>query len=231
LVVNHAATKAVAIQSVFSASNDCFCVILRGIQTCHGDKKEDPMKRTLIATAAILALLASALYAFGDIARPKPTPKALLYSGLTITTDPKGYEARLVISEKTLKILQEAGASNGGGAALTQQIMHSSSRTIMAGLFMFLAISFGGVWLARSNQRRNTKAIAAVLLVAVLFGIGTIMVRANAGPPGYIRWQNLPQNLKDGKETAGGVSIEVVPGDDSMKLYIPVRKSGKPGEE
>ena len=189
------------------------------------------MKRTLIATAAILALLASALYAFGDIARPKPTPKSLLYSGLTITTDPKAYEARLVISESTLKNLQEAGARNGGGAALTQQIMHSSNRTIMAGLFMFLAISFAGIWFARSNQRRNTKAIAAVLLVAVIFGIGTIMVRANAGPPGYVRWQNLPQALKDGRETSGGVSIEVVPGGDNMKLFIPLRKSSKPGEE
>ena len=190
------------------------------------------MKRILIATAATLALLASALYAFGDIARPKPTPKALLYSGLTITTDPQALEARLVISEDTLKNLQEAGARNGGGAALTQQIMHSSSRTIMAGVFMFLAISFAGIWLARSNQRRNTKAVAAAILVGVIFGIGTIMVRANAGPPGYIRWQNLPQNLKDAKETRGGVSIEVVPGNDGdMKLIIPMRKSSKPGEE
>jgi hypothetical protein len=189
------------------------------------------MKRALIATAAILALLASALYAFGDIARPKPTPKSQLYSGLTITTDPKAFEARLVISEYTLKNLQEAGAGNGGGAALSQQIMHSSSRTIMAGLFMFLAISFAGIWLARSNQRRNTKAIAAAILVGVIFGIGTIVVRANAGPPGYIRWQNLPQALKDGKDTSGGVSIEVVPGDDNMQLIIPMRKSSKPGEE
>jgi len=189
------------------------------------------MKRTLIATAAVLALLASALYAFADIARPKPTPKSLLYSGLTITSDPKAYEARLVISENTLKSLQEAGARNGGDAALSQQIMHSSSRTIMAGLFMFLAISFAGIWFARSSQRRNTKAIAAVILVAVAFGVGTIIVRANAGPPGYIRWQNLPQNLKDGKETAGGVSIEVVPGDENMKLIIPMRKSNRPGEE
>jgi hypothetical protein len=189
------------------------------------------MKRALIATAAIAALLASALYAFGDIARPKPTPRSLLYSGLTITSDPNAYEARLVISEDTLKHLQEAGARNGGDAALSQQIIHSSSRTIMAGVFMFLAISFAGIWFARSNQRRNTKAIAAVLLVGVVFGIGAIMVRANAGPPGYIRWQNLPQALKDGKETSGGVSIEVVPGADNMRLIIPMRKSSKPGEE
>ena len=189
------------------------------------------MKRTLIATGAVVALLASALYAFGDIARPKPTPRSILYSGLTITSDPKAFEARLVISENTLKTLQEAGARNGGDAALSQQIMHSSSRTIMAGLFMFLAISFAGIWFARSGQRRNTKAIAAAILVGAIFGLGAIIVRANAGPPGYIRWQNLPQNLKDGKDTSGGVSIEVVPGDENMKLIIPVRKSSKPGEE
>ena len=81
------------------------------------------------------------------------------------------------------------------------------------------------------RQRRNNKAIAAVLLVAIVFGIATMIVRANAGPPGYIRWQNLPQSLKDGKETTGGVQIELVPGDDNMKLIIPLRKTKEPGEE
>lgn len=188
------------------------------------------MKRTLITAAAVAALLASALYAFGDIARPKPTPRNVLYSGLTITTDNKTSEARLVISEGTWKHLQESAGRNGDAAALSQ-VTHSSTRTIMAGTFMFLAISFAGVWFARSNQNRNRKAIAAVLLVGAIFGIGTMIVRANAGPPGYIRWQNLPQNLKDGKQTSGGVSIELVPGDDDIKLIIPMRKSGNSGEE
>jgi hypothetical protein len=56
-----------------------------------------------------------------------------------------------------------------------------------------------------------------------MFGLATVIVRANAGPPGYIRWQNLPQSLKDGKETAGGVQIELVPGDENIKLIIPLR--------
>jgi hypothetical protein len=94
----------------------------------------------------------------------------------------------------------------------------------MAGSFMFLAVSFAGIWFARSGQRRNHKVIAGVFLVAIVFGIATVIVRANAGPPGYIRWQNLPQALKDGQETAGGVSIEIVPGDDRMKLIVPLRK-------
>ena len=114
---------------------------------------------------------------------------------------------------------------------MTERVMHSSTRTIMAGLFMFLAVSFAGVWFARSSQRRNYKAVAAVLLIAFMFGVATVVVRANAGPPGYVRWQNLPQALKDGKATSGGLNIEIVPGDDNMKLIIPLRKNDRPGEE
>ena len=188
------------------------------------------MKRILISAAAMLALAATAVFAFGDIARPKPsaTPKAkaVLYSGLTIVTDPKAYEAKLQISEETLKDIQK-GANNSGSASFIQNMTHSSTRSVMAGIFMFLAVSFAGVWLARSNQRKNVKAIAAVLVIAFVFGFATIMARANAGPPGYIRWQNLPQSLKDGKPTSGGVDVEIVPGDDgNIKLIIPLRKSG-----
>jgi len=191
------------------------------------------MKRTLLLVAAVCALLASGIYAFGDIARPKPSPaegKVIFYSGLSITSDPRAYEARLQISQETLKRLQDAAAREGGSSSLSQSIMHSSTRTMMAGLFMFLAISFAGVWLARSNQKRNTKAVAAVLAIAFMFGLATVIVRANAGPPGYVRWQNLPQSLKDGKETAGGVQIELVPGDENMKLIIPMRPK-REGEE
>jgi hypothetical protein len=87
------------------------------------------------------------------------------------------------------------------------------------------------VWFARSSQRRNHKTVAAVLLIAVFFGIATVIVRANAGPPGYIRWQNLPQALKDGKATSGGLNIEIIPGDENMKLIIPLRNPPQPGEE
>jgi hypothetical protein len=188
------------------------------------------MKRILITTGVVLILIGTAVFAFGDLARPKPsaTPeaKSVLYSGLTIVTDSKASEAKLQISQNTLKLISEGAAREGGSASLLQNITHSSSRTMMAGLFMFLAVSFAGVWFARSNQRRNTKAIVAVLVVAFIFGVGTVMVRANAGPPGYIRWQNLPQSLKDGKPTSAGVEVEIVPGDDNIKLIIPLRKSG-----
>ena len=185
------------------------------------------MKQLLITTGVVLALAGTAIFAFGDMARPKPSPtpeaKSVLYSGLTIVTDSKASEAKLQISEASLKRISEGAAREGGNTSLIQNITHSSSRTMMAGVFMFLAVSFAGVWFARSNQRRNTKAIATVLIVAFIFGVGTVMVRANAGPPGYIRWQNLPQSLKDGKPTYGGVEVEIVPGDENMKLIIPLR--------
>jgi hypothetical protein len=192
------------------------------------------MKRTIVLCAAALLLAASGIYAFGDIARPKPSPaqgKSVFYTSLTVVSDAKASEARLQISQELIKQLQEKAASNGGTGSLTQQVLHSSSRTIMAGLFMFLAVSFAGVWFARLSQRRNHKAVAAMLVLAIVFGVATVIVRANAGPPGYIRWQNLPQALKDGKETEGGVSIEIVPGNEDLKLIIPLRKTNRPGEE
>ena len=194
------------------------------------------MKRILISMGAVTVLLATFVFAFGDLARPKPTTptephgQVVYHSGLTITSDGKAWDARLQIPAETLKAISDAAQKREGSASLMQSITHSSTRTMMAGLFMFLAVSFAGVWLARSNQRRNVKAIAAVLLIAFVFGAATVIVRANAGPPGYIRWQNLPQNLKDGKTTSAGVDIEIVPGDGQIKLIIPLRNTNRPGE-
>lgn len=192
------------------------------------------MKRILILCAVVGSLLASAIFAFGDLARPKPSPaqpKSVLYTSLEITPDSKLYEARLQISEETLKqIVKEAGAASSG-ASTTQRLMQSSSRTMVAGLFMFLSISFAGVWFARSAQRRNQKALVAVVALAAVFGLATIIVRANAGPPASFYWQHLADNLKQGKPTQAGVSIEIVPGDDrTIRLLMPVKKNAS-GEE
>ena len=194
------------------------------------------MKRTLILGAVICTLLASGIYALGDIARPKVTPtpaagKIVLHTGLTVATDPKAYEARLQISQETLKSIRDSAADGSVNESLTQRVMHSSTRTMMAGLFMFLAVSFAGVWLARSHQRRSHKMIAAAVGFAAFLGMATVIVRANAGPPGSYRWRNLPQNLSKGQPTIGGLDIEIVPGDDGMKLIMPLKSEKKPGEE
>jgi hypothetical protein len=189
------------------------------------------MKRILVSTAAILALSLSAISAFGDDVLPKSDPtskeRAIGYSRLTIVADNKAWDATLQISEGTLKRIQEGAANRGEGASLTQSIMHSSPRTIMAGLFMFLAISFAGVWLARSQKRQSARAIAAVLVIVFAFTFAAMMVRANAGPTGYTYWRNLPQSLENGRETSGDVNITVVPGDGKMKLLLPLRRASE----
>jgi hypothetical protein len=192
------------------------------------------MKRILILCAVVGSLLASAIFAFGDLARPKPSPaqaKSVLYTSLEVMPDSKIYEARLQISAETLKqIAKEAGESSSG-ASTTRRLMQSSSRTMVAGLFMFLSISFAGIWLARSGQRRNHKAVIAAVGVAACLGLATMIVRANAGPPASYYWQHLPENLKQGKPTQAGVSIEIVPGDEStIKLLMPI-KNKTAGEE
>ena len=195
------------------------------------------MKRTVVLCAAVLLLVATAVYSFGDIARPKGTPqpgegKTVLYTSMTVKPDPKAYEARLQISQSTLQRIAHEAGNLSSNDSMTERLMHSSARTMIAGFFMFLAVSFAGVWFARSSQRRNHKAIAAVILIATVFGLATVIVRANAGPPGYVRWQGLPQNLKAGKITGGGVNIEIVPGDDStISLIVPLRKVENPSGE
>jgi len=195
------------------------------------------MKRTLILCATVLLLAGSTVFVFGDIARPKTTPapaerKVVLHTGLQIVPDAKSYEARLQISQRTLQLIRESTANTSASQSMTQRIMQSSTRTVMAGMFMFLAISFAGVWLARSSQRRSQRAIAAVFVAVGMLGAATVIVRANAGPPGYYYWQKLPQNLTKGEPTSGGLDIEIVPGDDSaVKLIVPMKKTSTPGEE
>ena len=105
------------------------------------------------------------------------------------------YEAKLQISQESLKYLRDALASGQvSNPSLGQRIAQSSTRTIVAGLFLFFSVSFAGVWLARSATRRSHKAIAAVLLGVTVISAAAIITNANAGPPGYVRWAGLSRH-------------------------------------
>jgi len=118
------------------------------------------MKRPVVLCATVLLLVLSAVYSFADIARPKITPtpaenKMVLYTRMTVTPDPKASEARLQISQSTLQRIAHEAGSVSSNDSMTERLRHNSTRTMMAGLFMFLAVSFAGVWFARSSQRRS----------------------------------------------------------------------------
>ena len=197
------------------------------------------MKRMFIYCAAMFVMLATAAFIYADVARPKPSSsplqegKLVFHTGLTIVPQAEVYEARLQISQDSLKNLQQALASAQiSSPSMGQRIAQSSTRTIVAGLFLFLSVSFAGVWLARSGSRRSNKAIAVVLLGVAVLGAAAIITHANAGPPGYVRWAGLPKALSEGRSTSGGLDIQIVPEGSGMTLIIPMRKNNNTnGEE
>jgi hypothetical protein len=179
-------------------------------------------------------VLATATAVNADIARPRPSvspasePKQILNTGLQIIPDSKVYQAHLQISQSALTELRDAAAAGTTNRSFADRIARSSASTIVAGLFLFMSISFAGVWFVRSagNRSRVQKAAAAVLISVAVLGAATLITRANAGPPpGYV-WRNLPKNLSAGQATNGGLIVEIVPdGGSPMKLIIPVKQN------
>ena len=196
------------------------------------------MKQILMFGAIGLILLASNFSAYADVARPKPSPqkgKVVSSVGLEVVPDANAYEARLQIPKARLAELRAALASEGGDELATRGITHSSSRTIIAGLFLFMSLSVGGVWLARAGQSRGQKIVAVVMLGTAVLAATAIITQANAGPPPSYVWRNLPQNLNAGRSTQGPLLIEIVAEDNGIKLILPLKavdQSGKkPGQE
>jgi hypothetical protein len=185
--------------------------------------------KQFFSVCVLCLLLAIALPAYGDIARPQPSQqksRIVLHTSLTIVPDSKAYEARLQISQSSLQELRAALADMPANPTLAQGVTHSSTRTILAGVFMFLSLAFAGVWLARSSQTRSQKIVVALLMTTAMIGAAAIITRANAGPPGSYLWRKLPQNLAKGTPTNGGIDIEIVPDStdgSGLKLIIPQR--------
>ena len=189
------------------------------------------MKKFFILGALCL-LLALAIPAYGDIAKPKEKPspspelpKFVLHTRLVVVPDNKAWEAKLQISQSSLQELR--AALGNGNESTAQSITRSSTRTIMAGVFMFLSLSFAGVWLARSVQTRGQKAVATLLFGMAVIGATAMIAQANAGPPGSYYWKKLPQNLTKGAPTSGGLDIVIVPdgdiGSSGLQLVLPMK--------
>ena len=202
------------------------------------------MKITSILCIAVLITFAAALTINADIARPKPSPlkegHTSLHTSLTIQPDMKAYEAKLQIRQSDLQLLRAALDNPSSNGTVASTIAHSSTRTIVAGPLLFFSISFAGVWLARSKRTsstmsRNQKATAAIFLLVGTLGAAAIVTRANAGPPGFYTWRNLPKFLEQGQSTTGPIDIEIIPDEAAngtpMKLIVPLRKQGGSGDE
>ena len=187
------------------------------------------MKR-MVSLVGLCVLLLTAVSAYADIARPSATPvptpepgKILLHTSLIVIPDKKANDARLLISQDSLNEMRDALARSSSSASMGQRIMNSPTRTMVAALFLFLSLSFGGVWLMRSVQPRGQKTVAALLLGVALAGAAAVVTQANVGPPPSFQWRNLSQNLAANKPTYASVDIEIMPEGSGIKLVVPVK--------
>lgn len=136
--------------------------------------------KKLLVLAAVLLLASVAMFA--DIARPGtkkpspvPKPGTNTVSKMTITLDANVSQPTLNIPRSSLKYLRaaldESGIDQDNTAAVTSPTF-SRTQTFVSGMFLSLAIVFGGIWFARSGKAA-TKQGKALVVFAVLAGIGS----------------------------------------------------------
>jgi hypothetical protein len=196
--------------------------------------------KTLAALGCLFLLsVFAALSVQADVAKPKPPEqqsKVLLGRRLEIVPDQKVWQARLQIPQSDFQELRAAlTGETGSNTTIAASIAQSPTRTIVAGVLLFLSVSFAGVWLARpSPASRGRKAIAAGVVIFAVLGVAAIITRGNAGPPpGYLSWKDLSKNFSQGRATSGQMLIEVVPDNpDSpgIKLLLPTKPKDGPAE-
>ena len=193
-----------------------------------------------------LSLLFS-VAAIADIRQPdppKPTPTAKIMPAksmdtrlnITITKDAK--EAKLIIPRSQLKQLRaELDELDNGSDNTTTAANFSRTQTIVSGLFMSLAMVFGGVWFVRS-RKVDTKAAKVLVIGTVLFSTfaAATMVFANAGPPMELR--SITSKLfsdavtKGWNSASGKIKLEVSDTVSNPELIVPeVKDDKKSGDE
>ncbi|MGH9819508.1 MAG: hypothetical protein ACRD43_05010, partial [Pyrinomonadaceae bacterium] len=146
------------------------------------------MKRLL--GLAILMLILS-IVGFGDIAQPKDDKAPAKHGrqidvGMMIKLDHEAKEARLIIPRSDLKRLraQIDQLDDDSNTAASIAPVTSKIQAIASGIFMSLALVFGGLWFVRSGKAA-TKTGKSLVVLALIAGIASAatFVYANAGPP------------------------------------------------
>lgn len=194
-------------------------------------------------TAALaLLLFVAASPAFADIAPPNPNKKPdrvgevrtdLPFSLMSIERVDGLREARLVIPRARLA---ELGVSAGLQQPPAPTGAWRGAGTVVAGLFLSLAVVLTGVLLVRSRRRGVAvgRAAAALVVCATVAGLGVVVSYANAGlpPPGSTA-QNPGTLVKaaSGQALKGSIRIEVVEEGYEIKLLVPSKSQDAKGDE
>jgi hypothetical protein len=193
------------------------------------------------SAALALLLVVAASPAFADIALPDNRTKAerlgdvrtdLPFSRMSIERIDGLREARLQIPRSQLSRMNVAAGFEEPGA---QSGMLRGAGTVVAGLFLSLAVVLTGVLLVRSRRRGVAVGrVAAALVVCVgAAGLAAVAAYANAAPPPGYRVQDPGTliNAVAGQSLKGSIRVEVVEDGTEIKLLLPAVKSQRNGDE
>lgn len=171
---------------------------------------------------------------FADIARPGkpsnpvPKPGSNTSAGMKIHLDSNINAPTLRIPKSTLKYLRaqnENGESDQDNtAAVTAPGGFSRLQTMVSGMFLSLALVFGGMWFVRSGKAASKEGKGLVIL-AVLAGIGSAatFVYADLAPPPTtdITSRIFDKNaLGRSGASSWNIRVESSNGED-IELYVP----------
>ncbi|MDT7688514.1 MAG: hypothetical protein QOE46_1273 [Acidobacteriota bacterium] len=158
----------------------------------------------------------------------------LPYSQMTIESVEGLREVRLQIPRSQFARMSAAAGIVQDDAGVAQAGTLKNAGTVIAGLFLSLAVVLTGLLLVRSRRRVAVGRAAVALLVCVCAAaVAAVAAYANAAPPVGWRAQDPGTLLKavSGKSLTGSIRIEVVEEGSGIKLLIPAKSHAGEEEE
>jgi preprotein translocase subunit SecG len=197
-------------------------------------KGESIMKR--VASILVLIMLCTVL-ALADVAKPTKSPgrKKSISTNMMIHLQRDAKEARLIIPRSQIKQLRaQLDGLDISDDINTATFSGPRTQTIVSGLFLSLAIIFGGIWFARSGKA-STASGKTLVILTVLAGMASAasFALANVGPPPEARsitGKMFSQAVHVYGFGSGNIKLEA--GDvDFVELIVPdPRDETKPSE-
>jgi len=196
------------------------------------------MKSWIKGCALVALFLAALMPARADVARPKDERNKPANVTITMRIEPnyKATEAKLLIPRSMWEEMRAQLDGNDAQAATASARFHSlgGAQTVMAGIFLSLALAFAGVWFVRSRKGPNKLTPAAMALaLMILCGAGAGLAYANAGPPSVARSLTsnilVPGALPYG--VYGKVKVELTDEESQIVLVLPKGKDNNSNNE
>jgi hypothetical protein len=191
--------------------------------------------------AMIALILAAAIPAFADVT-VVPTPNNKECGGkpcaevnnsnnripMIITPRVEAKKAELVIPRRVFQQLQAQANGDNSSSAIgaTRGLTLSTAQTVIAGLFLSLALVVGGLWFAWFGPQLGRAGKTALGLAAlILIGASATMVYANIGPPPPVS-RSLTSAILNPQigpwDVQGEVKVSIGPDDtNSIQLILP----------